>query len=98
MTAEKIWYADYRYRFEAVRSNGARVTYDTVIRGSSEMETLEKLKDMLGDQVRYDITFLGFDEVAISQWPLLHKLAFGLDKKPVFSTPAVLSHQLALSR
>lgn len=97
MTAKKIWYADYRYRFEAVRSNGARVTHDTVIRGSSEIETLEKLKEMLGVG-RYDIAFLGFDEVAISEWPLLHKLACGLDKKPVFAPTAASTRQPAMSR
>ena len=87
MVSSKFWYADYRFRFEAVRSSGARVTYETTIRDSTELEASAKLRAMLGEQGRYEITYLGIRQVPISEWPLLHKLACGLDKKPIFASP-----------
>jgi hypothetical protein len=74
------WYADYHFRFESVRSNGARITHETAVRGLSEAETVQQLKDLLGPG-RYTTAFLGITEVVMSEWPLISRLGCGLDPK-----------------
>jgi hypothetical protein len=74
------WYADYHFRFESVRANGARISRKTAVRGLSETETVQQLKDLLGPG-RYTTAFLGITEVAMSDWSLIFRLGCGLDAK-----------------